>query len=246
MQRAPVACTAGHLPWRTRLDAGYAASAQGRLCLQTGKLKAEPLPRERHRRRRGRLLAACLCWASAQSADALHGVHCPQVALPGNPCRRAVSEGCAAGAVQAAEGLLERCGAQGCVAARPCAEGLGLITTRAAAEGEVSGSPPARVHVCADKGLSGPRHWQVLLRVPTSACLVIDYARGASLPAADWPRLRQGLARAEPLTWDLLLVRRRPRAARTRGAARWGTGGTRSPRSAAAVRRAGAARRRWR
>ena len=48
---------------------------------------------------------------------------------------------------------------------------------------------------------------QVLLRVPGSLCLTIDYASGASLPGAAWPRLRQGLAKAEPLTWDLLLVR---------------------------------------
>ena len=48
---------------------------------------------------------------------------------------------------------------------------------------------------------------QVLLRVRGSLCLTVDYASAASLPSAAWPRLQQGLAKAEPLTWDLLLVR---------------------------------------
>lgn len=47
----------------------------------------------------------------------------------------------------------------------------------------------------------------MLLRVPGALCLTVDYASGASLPSAAWPRLQQGLAKAEPLTWDLLLVR---------------------------------------
>jgi hypothetical protein len=46
----------------------------------------------------------------------------------------------------------------------------------------------------------------VLLRVPQSVCLIVDYREGISLPEGEWPRLKEGLAMENPVPWDLLLV----------------------------------------
>ncbi|KAK9841856.1 hypothetical protein WJX81_007585 [Elliptochloris bilobata] len=85
------------------------------------------------------------------------------------------------GTAHAFQELLGNCGASGCVQLEFVSEGFGLIATQPVAEGEV------------------------VLRVPVAVCLIVDYANGASLPSAAWPRLRQGLSKADPLTWDLLL-----------------------------------------
>ncbi len=47
---------------------------------------------------------------------------------------------------------------------------------------------------------------QVVLRVPFGLCIVNDNERGLSLPEGDWPRLRKGVAREDPLPWDKLQV----------------------------------------
>jgi hypothetical protein len=46
----------------------------------------------------------------------------------------------------------------------------------------------------------------VLLRVPTSLCLVVDYASGMRVPPAPWPRLQRGVQKDDSLPWDVLLV----------------------------------------
>lgn len=66
----------------------------------------------------------------------------------------------------------------------PCGpQGNGLVATADAAQGDV------------------------LLRVPLSCCLAINYAAGLVLPAGQWPRLRKGVAKDDALPWDILLVR---------------------------------------
>ncbi|MEW5301267.1 MAG: hypothetical protein WDW38_009476 [Sanguina aurantia] len=46
---------------------------------------------------------------------------------------------------------------------------------------------------------------EVLLRVPRSAAIVIDYSAGMTLPNGEWPRLREGvMAPGDPLPWDIL------------------------------------------
>ncbi|KAI8468472.1 MAG: hypothetical protein J3K34DRAFT_10778 [Monoraphidium minutum] len=64
----------------------------------------------------------------------------------------------------------------------------------------------------------------VLMAVPRAACIVIDYAseQGASLPAGEWPRLRQGVNFREPLTWDLLQALAIMDAAAGDGGGFWG------------------------
>ena len=39
-----------------------------------------------------------------------------------------------------------------------------------------------------------------------SSSQVMDYEQGLQLPAGDWPRLKEGISREEPLTWDLILA----------------------------------------
>ncbi|KAG2447358.1 hypothetical protein HYH02_007686 [Chlamydomonas schloesseri] len=61
--------------------------------------------------------------------------------------------------------------------------GLGLATTRPHAKNEV------------------------LMRVPRSAAIVLDYDRGLSMPPARWPRLRGGVSSStDPLPWDILIA----------------------------------------
>ena len=47
----------------------------------------------------------------------------------------------------------------------------------------------------------------VVLRVPTSLCLAVDYAAGLRLPPGAWPRLQRGVQKDAALPWDILLVR---------------------------------------
>ena len=54
---------------------------------------------------------------------------------------------------------------------------------------------------------------QTLLRIPESACLIVDYEQGIQLPAQAWPRLHKGLQRKQALPWDILLVCFRPQLA---------------------------------
>lgn len=46
----------------------------------------------------------------------------------------------------------------------------------------------------------------VLLRVPTSLCLLVDYSSGMRVPPAAWPRLQRGVQKDDSLPWDILLV----------------------------------------
>lgn len=46
----------------------------------------------------------------------------------------------------------------------------------------------------------------VVLRVPTSLCLAVDYAAGLRLPPGAWPRLQRGVQKDAALPWDILLA----------------------------------------
>lgn len=69
------------------------------------------------------------------------------------------------------------------VTLQPCEHGSGLFLTHDVAPGDV------------------------VLRVPASLCLMVDYSQGLKLPQAEWPRVRRQLARDDATPWDLLLVR---------------------------------------
>jgi hypothetical protein len=48
---------------------------------------------------------------------------------------------------------------------------------------------------------------QVIMRVPLSVCIVVDYKNGLCLPDQAWPRLRKCLQRHDSQPWDILQVR---------------------------------------
>lgn len=69
----------------------------------------------------------------------------------------------------------------------------------------------ACMHACAVPPSSANawdhRRLQVVMEVPYQAALVIDYNKGANVPLGGrWPRLKEGLAKAQPLNWDLLMA----------------------------------------
>lgn len=45
---------------------------------------------------------------------------------------------------------------------------------------------------------------QVLIQVPRGLAITVDFKTGLTMPDGPWPRLREGVEAAEPLTWDLL------------------------------------------
>jgi hypothetical protein len=47
---------------------------------------------------------------------------------------------------------------------------------------------------------------QVIMAVPHSACILVDYERGLSIPNLPWPRLRRALQQQNDHPWDVLLV----------------------------------------
>jgi hypothetical protein len=49
----------------------------------------------------------------------------------------------------------------------------------------------------------------VVLSVPMSLCLAVDYASTSgslALPAGSWPRVQRGIQKDDALPWDVLLV----------------------------------------
>lgn len=100
----------------------------------------------------------------------------------------AQSEGAATAAAAAfAELAAEALDAPCSVEARPCGgqQGNGLFLTAAAEQGEA------------------------VLRVPTAACVVVDYRSetGLQLPRGQWPRLQRGVQKDSELPWDVLQAR---------------------------------------
>lgn len=47
---------------------------------------------------------------------------------------------------------------------------------------------------------------QVLMTIPQSACIVVDYEHGLCIPNLPWPRLRKGLQQQQDHPWDILQV----------------------------------------
>ena len=47
----------------------------------------------------------------------------------------------------------------------------------------------------------------VVLSVPSTACLIVDYQTGLELPQAPWHRLLKAVRRDNSTPWDILLVR---------------------------------------
>lgn len=124
-------------------------------------------------------------------------------------------------------------GAKGDISIEQGMHGLGIFLTQPVSKGEVSSEQRASNNHCAaqvcqfvtssnlyslraDRRIFGAlaklafSKWsaQVIMSVPESAGLIVDYERGMQVPAEAWPRLKKGLKREDPVSWDILLVRR--------------------------------------
>jgi hypothetical protein len=56
----------------------------------------------------------------------------------------------------------------------------------------------------------GMQAGSVVLSVPLSVCIVVDYSTSLQLPSGTWPRLRKGLEKDDSLQWDILMVSATP------------------------------------